>query len=122
MEGLLHAAQDEEYFFESCFKWDCCRGIFPVSQVQSKLVWLFLLNKDTCLFLKLLRQQHLDLAWFRQNAGLFEETMTPVNKIRIFQPVSTKLAVNEGSQISNFEIVASYNWLDQSDPTILVPG
>lgn len=89
--------------------------------MQSKLVWPFLF-KYTYFFLKLLLQQHLDLAWFWQNAGLFEETMTPVNKIRIFQPQSAKLAVNEGSQISNFEIVASYNWLDQSDPTILVPG
>lgn len=48
--------------------------------------------------------------------------MTTINKIRIFQPKSTKLAANEGAAISDFEIVASYNWLDQSDPTILVPG
>ncbi len=25
-------------------------------------------------------------------------------------------------QISNFQCIASYNWLDSSEPTILVPG
>ena len=26
------------------------------------------------------------------------------------------------AQISNFQCIASYNWLDKSEPTILVPG
>ena len=26
------------------------------------------------------------------------------------------------AQISNFQCIASYNWLDRSEPTILVPG
>lgn len=29
---------------------------------------------------------------------------------------------HEPPKISNFEFVASYNWLDESTPTILVPG
>ena len=32
------------------------------------------------------------------------------------------LPSNGPAQISNFKCIASYNWLDKSEPTVLVPG
>lgn len=47
---------------------------------------------------------------------------TPVDVVNISQPEDVPAASSHGAKISEFEDLASYNWLDEPDPTILVPG
>lgn len=42
--------------------------------------------------------------------------------IKISQPADFSEVSIEDAKISNFEDLASYNWMDRNDPTILVPG
>lgn len=46
----------------------------------------------------------------------------PINVIDILQPENASAASPDDAKISEFEDVASYNWLDEPNPTILVPG
>ena len=47
---------------------------------------------------------------------------SPVNAVEISLPEDITPACPDDAKISEFEDVASYNWLDESTPTILVPG
>ena len=44
------------------------------------------------------------------------------NTVSIKVPVSAADDDTEHAKISEFEVAASYNWLDELTPTILVPG
>ena len=45
-----------------------------------------------------------------------------VNVVNISQPEDVSAASPDAAKISEFEDLASYNWLDEPTPTILVPG
>lgn len=45
-----------------------------------------------------------------------------VNAVSISQPENVSAASPDAAKISEFEDLASYNWLDEPTPTILVPG
>ena len=47
---------------------------------------------------------------------------SPDNAVEISLPEDITPASPEDAKISEFEDVASYNWLDEPTPTILVPG
>jgi hypothetical protein len=44
------------------------------------------------------------------------------NLITILEPLKLKEENNKLVTIQNARLVASYNWLDRNEPTILVPG
>lgn len=51
-----------------------------------------------------------------------EMSTPPVNAVKISQPEDVSAASLDDAKISDFQDVASYNWLDEPTPTILVPG
>ena len=42
--------------------------------------------------------------------------------VKVLQPKDGSPVHSESLKISHFKDLASYNWLDEADPTVLVPG
>ena len=55
------------------------------------------------------------------SASLGRDELQPGNLI-IGLNATDILPSSGPAQLSNFQCIASYNWLDKSEPTILVPG
>lgn len=49
-------------------------------------------------------------------------TTAAANAVKISQPEDALATSPDDAKISDFEDIASYNWLDEPNPTILVPG
>lgn len=50
------------------------------------------------------------------------ENADPIGRIKIARPEDGSETNQEAEEITGFEDLASYNWLDETDPAILVPG
>lgn len=49
-------------------------------------------------------------------------SVDPIEEIEIPKPKDDAANIQDAEEITDFKDIASYNWMDKTDPAILVPG